>query len=140
MCSVLPDYAEVFFILSQMTSGMQRQAALVTHGMDTIIWSLLEEKSRQRVGREHILPQRPLSERWVAKPGRADLAVQRAPPEGPHSHSTLHTYQESRKGLGTSWQLFNRGSFLARECHIRRGEKPELGKSAGGVHMLFQLC
>lgn len=58
--SILLNYAEVFFILSYKSSGMQKQTPLVTHGADTKK-DLLEKTSRQSVGRMYIMPRSPLS-------------------------------------------------------------------------------
>ena len=102
MSSILLDYADVF-IMSYMSSGMQRQTSQMTHGIDTIIWNLLEGTFRQRVGRMYISPRSPFIQRWVARPGREDLTVKRAQGQGPHFHSTLHIYKESRRDLGALW-------------------------------------
>lgn len=100
----------------------------MTHSCtDTIIWSLLEGTSRQRVGECIYCPKVPVSKRWVARPNRADITHKRAPGQEP----LLILPHVFMKEVGRIWEprgnCAAKGDFWPWECLDRSGENPELG-------------
>lgn len=113
----------------------------MTHGIDTIIWNLLEETFRQRVGRIYIYhPEVPVSkDGLLGQAGQISL-LKELKDKGP---LFVLLYIFMRK-VGGIWEPHGNyvmeGAFEPGKCLEESWGKSRAWTSARGVHMPFQSC